>query len=285
MKWWQRSIAVEFIASIVAAMLGSTSAIAQSDLLTQAEIYKLVNRVQLLLKNQPPRLAQVADVVQPLDAIKTATRARADLVFNEGSLVRLGGNAIFRFVPGSRSFQLRNGTGLFIFPPGDEGGTVVTPEAVVTAQGTTVWVQHNSDKHTTSIGVLTENPRVPVTVATPQGEGAVVLDAGQRTDVKKGELTAVKDMSLRRFYKVCHLATDLGTEAEIHSDTLPPQAQNTIVTVRNQAIAAMENQFRQETDPPHGFEQIVPCTVKEEPKDILADPRNAFQGFPAAPRR
>jgi FecR protein len=281
MKWWQRSIAPGFIAGTFAIVLGSISAIAQSDLLTQAEIYKLVNRVQLLLKNQPPRSAQVADVVEPLDAVKTATRARADLVFNEGSLVRLGGNAIFRFVPGSRSFQLRNGTGLFIFPPGDEMGTVVTPEAVVTAPGTTVWVQHNSDKQTTSIGVLTENPQVPVTVATPKGDGTVVLDAGQRTDVKKGELTAVKDMSLRRFYKVCQLAADLGTETEIPSDSLPPQAQNTIVAVRNQAFAALEEQFRQETDPPHGFEQIVPCSVKEEPKDISTDPQHVFQGFPA----
>lgn len=285
MKWCQRSIAPGFIAGTLAAVLSSTSAIAQSDLLTQAEIYKLVNQVQLLLKNQPPRSAKVADVVQPLDAVKTATRARADLVFNEGSLVRLGGNAIFRFVPGSRSFQLRNGTGLFIFPPGDEGGTVVTPEAVVTAQGTTVWVQHNSDKQTTSIGVLTENLNVPVSVATSGGEGVVVLDAGQRTSVKKGELTAVKDMSLKRFYKLCKLAADLGTKEEAPSDSLPPQAQNTIVAARNQAIAALENQFRQETDPPDGFEQIVPCTVKEEPKDISTNSQNVFDGFPSVPSR
>lgn len=279
MKWWQRLLTSGLIASHLAVILG-TLAIAQSDLLIEAEIYKLVNQAQLLLKNQPPRPAKVADMVQPLDAVKTSTSARADLVFNEGSLVRLGGNAIFRFIPGSRSFQLRNGTGLFIFPPGDEGRTVVTPEAVVTAQGTTVWVQHNSDEQTTSIGVLTENPKVPVTVATSGGEGAVVLDAGQRTAVKKGELTAVKDMSLRRFYKVCKLASDLGTEEEALSD-IPPQAQNTIVSVRNQAIAALENQFRAETEPPPGFEQIVPCTVQEEPKDISTDPQNIFQGFPA----
>ena len=283
MKWWQRSLAPGFIASNLAAMLGSL-AIAQSDLLTQAEIYNLVNRVQLLLKDRLPRSAQVADVVQPLDAVKTAPLARADLVFNEGSLVRLGGNAIFRFVPGSRSFQLRNGTGLFIFPPGDREGTVVTPEAVVTAQGTAVWVQHNSGKQTTSIGVLTENPQVPVTVATSGGEGVVVLDAGQRTAVKQGELTAVKDMSLRRFYKMCKLASDLGTQEETLSEVFPPQAQNTIVTVRDRAIAALEEQFRQETDPPHGFEQIVPCTVKEEPKDISAD-SHVFDGFPAVPSR
>ena len=284
MKWWQRLLAPGFVAGNLAAMLGNL-AIAQSDLLTQAEIYKLVNRVQLLLKDRPPRSAQVADVVQPLDAVKTASLARADLVFNEGSLVRLGGNAIFRFVPGSRSFQLRNGTGLFIFPFEDEKGTVVTPEAVVTAQGTAVWVQHNSDKQTTSIGVLTENPQVPVTVATSGGEGVVVLDAGQRTAVKQGELTAVKDMSLRRFYKVCKLASDLGTQKETLSEVLPPQAQNTIVTVRDRAIAALEEQFRQETDPPRGFEQIVPCTVTEEPKDISADAQDIFDGFPSVPSR
>jgi hypothetical protein len=285
MKCWQGWIALGLMAATVATMLDSTSALAQSDLLTEAEIYKLVNRVQLLRKHQPPRLAQVADVVKPLDAVKTASRARADLVFNEGSLVRLGGNAIFRFVPGNRSFQLRNGTGLFVLPPGDERGTVVTPEAVVTARGTTVWVQHNSGKQTTSIGVLTENPQVPVTVSTPRGEGAVVLDAGQRTEVKRGKLTAVRDMSLRRFYQMCKLATDLGTATEAPSDSLPPQAQNTIVSVRNQAIAALENQFREETAPPPGFEQIVPCTVTEEPKDMSTEFQNAFQGFPTTPSR
>jgi len=55
------TLAPGFIAGNLAAMLGSL-AIAQSDLLTQAEIYKLVNRVQLLLKNQPPRSAQVAGI-------------------------------------------------------------------------------------------------------------------------------------------------------------------------------------------------------------------------------
>jgi hypothetical protein len=172
-----------------------------------------------------------------------------------------------------------------VLPPGDERGTVVTPEAVVTARGTTVWVQHNSGKQTTSIGVLTENPQVPVTVSTPRGEGAVVLDAGQRTEVKRGKLTAVRDMSLRRFYQMCKLATDLGTATEAPSDSLPPQAQNTIVSVRNQAIAALENQFREETAPPPGFEQIVPCTVTEEPKDMSTEFQNAFQGFPTTPSR
>ena len=45
------------------------------------------------------------------------------------------------------------------------------------------------------------------------------------------------------------------------------------------AIAALEDQFREETEPPPGFEQIVPCTVKEEPKGISTDPQNVFQGI------
>jgi hypothetical protein len=95
-------------------LVWATPALTQPDLLTRAEVYKLVNTVQLLPNQQSPRPAKLSDTLAPLDAIKTATRSRAELLFNEGSLARVGANAIFRFVPGTRSFQLRNGTALIM---------------------------------------------------------------------------------------------------------------------------------------------------------------------------
>lgn len=46
-----------------------TPLLAQQQLLTRAGVYKLVNQVQLLLKNQPPRLAKLSDVLISQDAL------------------------------------------------------------------------------------------------------------------------------------------------------------------------------------------------------------------------
>lgn len=258
-------------------------ALAQPDLLTKAEIYKLVNQAQLMLRNQSPRPAKQADVILPLDAIKTATRSRADLLFNEGSIVRLGGNAVFRFVPGVRNFQLRNGTALFAFLPGDSNSTVVTPEAVVTARGTTIWVQHNSERQTTFVGVLTDSPRTPVTVSRPKGEGAVVLSAGQRIAISKGVIEPVKPMSLQQFYQVCKLAADLGKETSVTQ--APPQVQKTLTSVRAETTAALVAQSTRSVEPSTNFDELVPCTPSKEPKEISAEVEDLFQDLPALPNQ
>ncbi len=79
--------------------------LAQQQLLTRAEVYKLVNQVQLLLNNQSPRPAKLSDVLIPEDALRTTARSKAELLFNEGSLARIGANAMFRFIPGHIAFN------------------------------------------------------------------------------------------------------------------------------------------------------------------------------------
>ncbi|MEL6816606.1 MAG: hypothetical protein AAFP03_17630, partial [Cyanobacteria bacterium J06598_3] len=82
----------------------------QSGSLTQAEVYSLRNIVQLMLQNQPPRSASLQDTLAPRDAMQTGSRSLAELIFNEGSLARLGSNSVFRFVPGLRRYQLPDGS-------------------------------------------------------------------------------------------------------------------------------------------------------------------------------
>jgi hypothetical protein len=80
--------------------------------LTSATIERLQNQVQLLLRNQTPRRANTGDRLVPQDAVRTGTgRSRAELLFNEGAIARIGSNATFRFTPGLRRFQLPNSTG------------------------------------------------------------------------------------------------------------------------------------------------------------------------------
>lgn len=90
--------------------------------------------------------------------MRTTPHSTAELLFNQGSLVRLGAKVIFRFIPRLRSFQLRNGTVLARFRLGSGDGKIITPEAIVVGRGTVMRVRHNSASQTTLVGALTNNP-------------------------------------------------------------------------------------------------------------------------------
>lgn len=117
-------------------------AIAQQDTLTNAEIYRLQNSVQLIPNNQSPRPARLSDILVPRDSLRTSANALADLQFNEGSIARVDENTVFRFVPGLRRYQLSNriamtetvfvlesGIALILTPPDSVGTQVQTPES------------------------------------------------------------------------------------------------------------------------------------------------------------
>ena len=80
--------------------------IAQSNVLTRAEIYKLRNQVELQPFNQTARAAKLSDVLVPKDTLKTAAASIAELLFNEGSIARVDASSVFRFREGLRRFQL-----------------------------------------------------------------------------------------------------------------------------------------------------------------------------------
>ena len=90
-------------------LLWSAPVEAQSDVLTRAQVSKLRNQVQVLLRNQSPRSARLNDVLVPLDALTTKGRSLAELLFNQGSYTSIGSNSIFRFKPGMRRYQLPGG--------------------------------------------------------------------------------------------------------------------------------------------------------------------------------
>lgn len=217
--------------------------LAQQNLLTRAEVYKLANQVQLLLKHKPPRPAKLADVLIPQDGLQTAARSKAELLFNEGTLARIGANAMFRFIPGTRSFQLRNGTVLAMFRPGSGGGKIITPEAIVVGRGTVMWVRHDSNSQTTLVGALTNNPPSPVSVSSAKGKGTVQLRGGQRVSVVNGVVGSIKNLNLQTFHQTCDLAAGLDSGEEKLVAQESPEVQKTLNAVRAETLAALRNQL------------------------------------------
>ena len=87
----------------------------------QAEVTKAVNVVSLL--PQDVRAAP-GDIVEGDTALQTGGYSRAELQFPDLTITRVGSNALFRFIEGTREMVLDSGTMLFSSPKGAGGGKV-----------------------------------------------------------------------------------------------------------------------------------------------------------------
>ena len=176
----------------------------------------------------------------------------------------MGANAIFRFVPGTRSFQLRNGTALIMSLPGKVGTRVETPGGQVLAQALppapstappsptapatppiqplslAMIVRFDATSNTTNVFALTNGS---ITVFDLKG-GQVFLMGGQTVAIVNGVLGAVETFDLKTFYKTSNLAIGLGPgqDAAVLQET--PPVQQTLKTIRVDTLAALEAQTR-----------------------------------------
>ncbi len=234
---------------------------AQSTELTRAEVYRLQNFVELLLSNQASRKARLQDILAPRDALRTGSRSRAELLFNEGSVARIGSNATFRFVPGTKRyqlpdgseraetiFQLRQGVALIVSPPGGQGGgidtTIETPGGTVellaaaTEQldsAAAAIVIYDPGASQMTVLALTDGIRV----FDGLGQGSILLQGGQKIDVIDGQLGAIQNFDLRLFYNTAELASGLGpNQAELLNQD-PAQVRKTLRAARRGTLAAI----------------------------------------------
>ncbi len=82
--------------------------------------------------------AKVGDVVQGTRTLSTGKKSRAELLFNDNTVARLGANSVFSFKPGSRDIDLKSGFLLLHTPKGQGGAKITTPSAAASVLGTTV---------------------------------------------------------------------------------------------------------------------------------------------------
>ena len=68
--------------------------------------------------------AAPGDLVKGDTALKTGGNSRAELQFPDLTITRVGSNALFRFIAGTREMVLDSGTMLFSSPKGAGGGKV-----------------------------------------------------------------------------------------------------------------------------------------------------------------
>ena len=174
--------------------------------LTKAVVQDLHNLVQLMPRNKPKRKAQLSDAIIPGDGLSTGRSSLADLRFNDGSLARVGEQAVFQFLPKTRNFTLNNGTVLLLIPPGRGRTNIRTPSAAAAIRGSALFVRYDKATDTTVIGALTNSG---IEVINKDASGSQVLKAGQVMVVVKGKFERLYDFDLRKFYETSGIVRGL----------------------------------------------------------------------------
>jgi acrosin len=175
--------------------------------LNRAVIESLRNQVRLIPQNQSARPARPSDAMNPGDALATAKAAMAQLRFNDGSLARLGEQAVFKFVPGNRTFTLSNGTALVLIPPGQGSSSVRTPNAAAGIRGSALFVRYIPETETTIVGALTNSG---IEVFNRTASQSQELKAGNMAVIVKDRIERIYEFDLNTFYQTSELARGLN---------------------------------------------------------------------------
>ncbi len=215
-------------------LLAPQEAIAQTAL-TRAVLESLRNQVRLIPRNQQARPARVSDAMTPGDAVATARASAAQLRFNDGSLARLGEQAVFRFTPGTRNFHLSNGTALLLIPPGQGRTGVRTPNAAAGIRGSALFVRYNPETNTTLVGALTNSG---IEVFNQTGSQRRELKAGYMAVIAQDRIERVYEFDLETFYRTSELARGLDLN-RTQSTANPDEA---IAAVQAETVEALGSQ-------------------------------------------
>ncbi|MBN3877239.1 FecR family protein [Nostoc sp. JL23] len=185
--------------------------------LTRAEIQNLRNIVQLIPKDKlKKRAARKLDAMTPGDGLSTGRASLADLRFNDGSLARVGEQALFQFLPKTRDFKLTNGTVLLLIPPGKGQTRIQTPNAAAAIRGSALFVRYDQQTDTTIVGALTNSG---IEVSNKKASQTQVLEAGQMVIIVKGEFQRLYDFDLRNFYETSQMVRELDLNRQVQAET------------------------------------------------------------------
>ncbi len=202
--------------------------------LTRAVVSSLLNQVRLLPKSKPARKAQLTDVLKPGDGIVTSRRSLAELRFNDGSLARMGEQAVFRFIPKTRSFRLSNGTVLMLIPPGQGRTQVRTPNVTAGIRGSALMIRYDKATDTSTVIALTNSQ---ISVTNRDQTQTQVLEAGQAVVTSGDRIVGSYDVNLAELYRTSPMLKDLdmdNPDAPVKDKAIAQVREETLEGIRSQ---------------------------------------------------
>lgn len=162
----------------------SLSGISRSATLTSAEVTVTVNQVALVNSGQK-RAASVGDTLSGQSELETGAKSRAELVFNDQTIARLGANSVFSFSKGTRDMELNGGVILLQVPKGAGGARVETASVTAAVTGTTIAVEYSppSDGFPGKIKIFVLEGTLRAFLKAVPGE-SMLLEAGQMIELE-----------------------------------------------------------------------------------------------------
>ena len=110
--------------------------------LEQATITRIINDVRVVDPRKGSHEAAVQEIIKDDLAVKTGIRSRAELLFQDNTLSRLGAETFFAFRQGTREISLERGTLLLQVPKGVGGAKIKTAAVTASITGTTIMMEH-----------------------------------------------------------------------------------------------------------------------------------------------
>ena len=126
-------------------------------------------------QNAGERKAVLRDVIKGDLAVGTGSQSRAELLFQDNTLTRLGADTLFSFTAGTRDISLGQGTMLLQVPKNLGGARIRTAAVTAAITGTTIMIENKPGSH---VKVLVLEGSLRLSNNARFGE-SVVLTAGQ----------------------------------------------------------------------------------------------------------
>jgi len=186
------------------------SASTQAATLQSAKVTAAINKV-LFADNGSSRPAEVGDTLTGKSILETGAKSRAELVFNDQSIARLGANSQFSFSKGTRDLELSQGVILMQVPKGAGGATIKTAAVTAAITGTTIAVEYTPgfDGRPGTIKLFVLEGTLRAFMKSIPGE-SILLEAGEMIAFEDDDsrLPDVNTFDIRRFAETAGLMSD-----------------------------------------------------------------------------
>ena len=110
--------------------------------LKEAKINQIVNDVKVIEPRQGARPAALQDSIKDDLAVTTGVQSRAELLFQDNTLTRLGAETFFSFQPGTRNLNLDRGSMLLQVPKNLGGARIRAASVTASITGTTIMMEY-----------------------------------------------------------------------------------------------------------------------------------------------
>ncbi|MEA3187615.1 MAG: hypothetical protein QOD99_1445 [Chthoniobacter sp.] len=115
--------------------------------LQEATLSRIIKDVKVVNPASGARPAQLQEVIKNDLGVKTGAKSRAELLFQDNTLTRLGPETFFSFTPGTRDLTLEQGTMLLQVPKNLGGAKIRTAAVTASITGTTIMMEFLPHHH------------------------------------------------------------------------------------------------------------------------------------------